>query len=106
LGVDEIELGIFQVLPDLNRETTPDGRDWRCPVDDLGKPVGGLREKITAQVSALWVNLILAQVVLSVALVFGNLVTEYARPEIGQCPLESSEFAFQHGSELSITKLR
>ena len=92
------------MVPDLNCEATPDGRDRCGPVDDLGKPVSRLSEKFTTQVSALWVDLILAQVVLGVALVFRNLVTEYARPEIGQCPLESSEFAFQHASELSITK--
>ena len=82
MGIDEIEPGVFQVLPDLNREATPDGRDRCGPVDDLRKPVIRLREKFTAQVAALWVDLILPQVVLSVALVFGNLVTEYARPEI------------------------
>ena len=94
------------MLPYLDREATTDGRDRRGPVDDLGKPVSRLCEKFTVQVSALWIDLIFAQVVLIVALVLGNLVTEYARPEIRQCPLKSSEFAFQHGSELSIAEQR
>ena len=67
-------------------------------VYDLGELANGLREELLAQVSAVGVNLIIPKLVLSDTLVFGHLVAEDARPEIGQRPLQPGNLAFQHGS--------